>query len=191
MGFLHSSLGPPPQTPRFARGDIFRATFEARPWQGTIKGITTTGVRVGRRVKNSDVAGLVAEELSADALAAGGDEQVRAVAPAFEKAAEVLTAKLIPLVVVQLSPLPVFVTDKGKRGVGDDPETLVFELETIVDVQVSVKAETFPHQPDGLHRLPPKGYAVGLHSVSLALFYFLVKMAQVVGGHTIGPEDSH
>jgi len=33
-GFLHGSLDPPPQTPRFTRGDTFQSTLEARPGLG-------------------------------------------------------------------------------------------------------------------------------------------------------------
>ena len=75
----------------------------------------------------------------------GGDQQVGPVAPAFQEPPKVLPAQLVPLVVVQLRPLAVFVADQRQAGVRDHPETFVLELEAIIDVQVTVEPEAFPH----------------------------------------------
>ena len=82
-------------------------------------------------------------------------------------------------------------TDKWQAVVGDDAISLVLELETVVDIQVTVKAEAFAHETHFVYQVAPEGHAISLHGVSLPAAHFLVKMLEVVGGQTVGAEYAH
>ena len=87
----------------------------------------------------------VVKELAAHTAASASRQQVGPVAPAPQEASEVLSAKLIPLVFLQLGPLTVFVPGQGQTTVGNNAVSFILELEAIIDVQVTVETETLPH----------------------------------------------
>ena len=128
------------------------------------------------------------EESALEPPTAGRDQQVGPVAPAFEEAAEVLAAELVPLVVVQLGPLAVFVAHQWEGRVRHHPVALVLELETVVDVEVSIEPEHLAHQAHGIHGIAAECHHVCLHSVGVAGVHFLVEVLQVIGSEAVGPE---
>ncbi len=131
------------------------------------------------------------EKVASHPLGAGGDKEVWPVAPAAEKAAEVLAAQLVPLVFIQFRPQAVLMTDKWQAVVGDDSISLVLELETVVDIQVTVKAEAFAHETHFVYQVAPECHAISLHGVGVSALHFLMKMLEVVGGQPVGAEYAH
>ena len=130
-------------------------------------------------------------ELAVEAQGSRGDEQVWAVAPPLEEPAEILSAELIPLIIVQLGPLPVLEAHQRQGVVGDIPVPFVLELEAVVDVQVTVEPEALAHEADVLDGLSPKRHAISLEGIGVALLYFFVEVLHVVSGQPVGPKNPH
>ena len=81
-----------------------------------------------------------------------------------------------PLVLFQLDPLAVLVTNQGQSIVGDDAVTFVFKLKAVVNIQVAVETEGLSHQTDLVDRFPAERHTVSLHGIGIALGHLFMEV---------------
>jgi hypothetical protein len=106
-----------------------------------------------------------------------GNQQIWSVSPSLEKAPEVFGAQFASMGLFQLGPLTVLMPDQRQCVVCDYAVTFIFELKTVVNVQVAVETERLPHQANLINRFSPEGHAVSLNSVGILLAHFFMKVS--------------
>ena len=108
-------------------------------------------------------------------------KEVGPVPPFFEKLLEVLEAQVVSFHLSQRIPLAMFMSDQRYAAVGDDAISSILDMEAKVQVQVTIKSKHLPHQAYLIDQAPPHRHAVGLHSISVARFDFIVEMVNIIG----------